>query len=111
MSRDLDVRLAEADRSLRVEQLIELGCDLADDGRQLDAEYCFRKAVALGEDWVWFNVGNALAAQGRTADAVTAYEQAVAVGETDAWLNLGGALEDLGDLAGAIRAYREAERR
>ena len=109
MTRDLDARLAEADRSLGVEQLIGLGCDLADDGRQLDAEYCFRKAVALGEDWVWFNVGNALAAQGRMIEAVTAYERAIAAGETDAWLNLGRVLGELGDLAGAMRAYRKAE--
>lgn len=106
---DLDARLAASDRSPEPATLVDLGCDLADAGRHVDAEYCFRQAVALGVEWANFNVGNELMAQGRLKEAVEAYRRAVAVGETDAWLNLGHCLEDLGDPAGAMRAYREAD--
>jgi tetratricopeptide (TPR) repeat protein len=105
---DLDDRLeaAASDPGL----LVELGCDLADAGRPVDAERCFRRAVQLGETWAALNLGNALAAQRRWADAVPAYEQAIATGETDAWVNLGVVREELGDVTGAMRAYREAAR-
>src|SRR6476646_8596182 len=108
MSNDLAARLAAWARSKDAEQLVELGCDLADAGRHVHAEYCFRRAVALGEQWVMFNVGNELKAQGRLTEAVVAYRSATAAGEADAWLNLGQCLEDLGDQAGAMHAYREA---
>ena len=88
--------------------LIDLGCDLADAGRQTDAEWCFRRASDLGDTVASFNLGNALAAQQRWEEAVAAYELALAGGEPDAWRNLGKVLEDLGDLAGAMRAYRGA---
>lgn len=88
--------------------LVEAGCDASDDGRHRDAEELFRRAVDLGEQWVWFNVGNELRAQGRLAEAVEAYQRALTAGETDAWLNLGACLEDLGDLMGAMDAYRNA---
>lgn len=106
---DLDARLAEADRSDVSATLVDLGCDLSDAGRHLDAEFCFRRAVALGDDRVWFNVGNELKAQGRPEEAVRAYQKAIAAGENDAWLNLGFCLEDLGDLAGAMNACRHAD--
>ncbi|HEY4626708.1 MAG TPA: tetratricopeptide repeat protein, partial [Blastococcus sp.] len=82
--------------------------DLADVGRQTDAEWCFRRAADLGDTVGLFNLGNALAAQKRWAEAVDAYEVALAGGEAAAWRNLGKVLEDLGDLAGAMRAYRGA---
>ena len=91
-----------------VDALIDLGCDLADAGRQTDAEWCFRRAADLGDTVASFNLGNALAAQQRWEEAVAAYELALAGGEPDAWRNLGKVLEDLGDLAGAMRAYRGA---
>jgi hypothetical protein len=108
VSSDLDERLAEARSDADPERLVQLGCDLADMDRQVDAEFCFRRAVELGETWVSFNLGNALAAQQRWTETVAAYEEAVADGETDAWLNMGQAMEELGDFAGAIRAYRES---
>jgi tetratricopeptide (TPR) repeat protein len=108
MTEDLDARLQALQASDDVYALIDLGCDLADVGRQIDAEWCFRRAADLGDTVGSFNLGNALVAQQRWAEAVEAYEVAIAGGEADAWRNLGKVLEDLGDLAGAMRAYRGA---
>jgi tetratricopeptide (TPR) repeat protein len=108
MQTDLEVRLRRVRSSSDVDELLDLGCDLADAGRQADAEWCFRRAAELGEPVAWFNLGNALAGQDRLEEAVAAYEQAIAGGEPDAWRNLGRVLETLGDLAGAMRAYRGA---
>jgi tetratricopeptide (TPR) repeat protein len=107
---DLDSRLSQASASEDIDELVDLGCDLADAQRLSDAERCFRRAASLGSAVAEFNLGNTLADLGRPAEAVAAYERALAGGETDAWLNLGTALEDLGDLAGAMRAFREAFR-
>lgn len=108
MTEDLDRRLRRLHGSDDVDALIDLGCDLADAGRQRDAEECFRRAFELGDSMGAFNLGNALAAQQRWPEAVDAYEAALVGGEDDAWRNLGLVLEDLGDLAGAMRAYRGA---
>jgi tetratricopeptide (TPR) repeat protein len=108
MTEDLDARLRRLQASEDADELIDLGCDLADAGRQTDAEWCFRRAADMGDTIGSFNLGNALAAQRRFAEAVDAYESALAGGEADAWRNLGKVLEDLGDLAGAMRAYRGA---
>lgn len=88
--------------------IVELGCDLADAGRQQDALSCFQRAVELGNEWVWFNVGNTLRDLDRPQEAVDAYRRAVRAGETDAWLNLGYLLEAAADLDGAATAFREA---
>lgn len=104
----LDDRLRAALSADDTDALVDVGCDLADAGRQADALRCFERAVALGEDWVWFNVGNTLRELDRPLDAVSAYERALGAGETDAWLNLGAVLERLGDLVGAMDAYRAA---
>jgi len=108
MRKDLEVRLRRLRTSADIDELLDLGCDLADAGRQADAEWCFRRAAELGEPVAWFNLGNALAGQDRPEEAVAAYEAALAGGEPDAWRNLGRVLESLGDLAGAMRAYRGA---
>jgi tetratricopeptide (TPR) repeat protein len=108
MTEDLDARLRRLQASDDPYALIDLGCDLADEGRHPDAESCFRRAAELGDTVGWFNLGNALAAQRRWEEAATAYEVALTGGEADAWRNLGRVLEDLGDLAGAMRAYRGA---
>jgi tetratricopeptide (TPR) repeat protein len=105
---DLEERLHEALTAEDADALVEIGCDLADLDRQREALLCFRRAVALGREWVWFNVGNTLRELGRPLEAVEAYERAVAAGESDAWLNLGHVLEQQGDLAGAGRAFRAA---
>jgi TPR repeat protein len=105
---DLDQRLAAADTSDDPDTLNELGCDLADAGRHLDAERCFRRAVDLGASWVALNLGNSLAAQRRWADAATSYRQAADAGDPEARLGLAEALEELGDRTGAMRAYRQA---
>ena len=108
MTEDLDARLERLQASDDVYALIDLGCDLADVGRQTDAEWCFRRAADLGDPVASFNLGNALAAQRRLPEAVQAYEVALDAGEPDAWRNLAKVLEELGDLAGAMRAYRGA---
>jgi tetratricopeptide (TPR) repeat protein len=91
-----------------VDALVEVGCDLADEGRQADALTCFQRAVALGADWVWFNVGNTLRELGHAAEAAEAYRRAADAGETDAWFSLGHLLESHGDLEGAAGAFRSA---
>jgi tetratricopeptide (TPR) repeat protein len=105
---DLDRRLAEVGSGTDVDELVDLGCDLAEVGRQVDAERCFRRAADLGSAVASFNLGNTLAALSREREAVAAYERALAGGEMDAWLNLGSVLQQLGDQAGAMRAFREA---
>ena len=108
MADDLDARLAAVDSATDADTLVDLGCDLAKAARHADAVACFRRAVALGEAWVDFNVANELGEMNQLTEAVEAYRRAIAAGETDAWLNLGLCLEDLGDLSGAKHAYRQA---
>ncbi|MGY1820536.1 tetratricopeptide repeat protein [Geodermatophilus sp. SYSU D00079] len=108
MGKDLDGRLRRLRACRDADAVIELGCDLADAGRDEDAERCFRHAAELGAALGWFNLGNSLAARGRVEEAVDAYEQALVGGEAEAWVNLGLVLEELGDLAGAMRAYEGA---
>jgi tetratricopeptide (TPR) repeat protein len=101
-------RLASLALSDDVDALLELGCGLADAGRQEDAERCFRRAADLGSAVGWFDLGNTLRELGRLHEAVAAYGAATAAGEIDAWLNLRNALGTLGDIAGAMHAYRSA---
>ncbi|MEP7763746.1 tetratricopeptide repeat protein [Sanguibacter sp. 25GB23B1] len=108
MDDELDARLARISSSADVDELLDVGCDLAEAGRLHDAERCFATADDLGSPTAAFNLGNTLGQLGRGVEAVTAYERALAGGETDAWLNLGNVLKDLGDLAGAMHAYRGA---
>ncbi len=105
---DLQARLRDALAGSDVDELVELGCDLADAGRQEQALACFQRAVDLGQDWIWFNVANTLRELDRPTEAVTAYQRAIAAGQSDAWLNLAHVLDSLGDLAGAMEAYRAA---
>ena len=108
MTEDFDARLRRLRASVDTDALIDLGCDLAAMDRQLDAEWCFRRAADLGDGLGSFNLAIALRAQGRGTEAVAAYEAAVDGGVTDAWRDLGNLLEELGDLAGAMHAYRGA---
>lgn len=108
MTRELDERLREAMAGEDVGALVDVGCDLADVDRQGEALECFRRAVALGDDLMWFNVANSLRDLDRPLEAIDAYQKALVAGETDAWLNLGHVLESVGDLAGAMDAYRAA---
>ena len=108
MTEDLDGRLRRLRASSDVDELIDLGCDLVDEGRHSAAEWCFRRAADLGDPVASFNLGNCLAAQRRWTEAVDAYERSIAGGEPDGWRNLGRVMEELGDLAGAMRAYRGA---
>jgi tetratricopeptide (TPR) repeat protein len=105
MSEDLDARLEKARGVVDAGFLVDLGCDLAANDRHIDAERCFRRALELGEEWVWFNVGNALASQARFVEAADAFRRGIASGDSDGWLNLGQVLEELGDET-ALDAYR-----
>ena len=109
MDEDLDERLRAAAASVDMDELVGLGCDLADSDRFPDAEACFRRASDLGSPVAALNLGNSLASQERWLEAVAAFELALDRGETDAWRNLGLVLRELGDLAGEIRAYERAE--
>ena len=102
--------LRKAHATSDVEELVSIGCDLADSGEAGGAEYCFRRASDLGDAVAAFNLGNTLAGQERFREAADAYELALERGEPDAWLNLGKVLHELGDLAGEMRAYQQAER-
>lgn len=108
VSSDLEKRIQAAE-GLGLEDLVDLGCDLAEAGLLSEAEDCFRRASDLGSARASFNLGNCLAEQERWVEAVTIYEIALDRGESDAWLNLGLVLHELGDLAGEIRAYQGAE--
>jgi tetratricopeptide (TPR) repeat protein len=108
VTEDLDDRLRRLASSDDVDDLVDLGCDLSDVGRQRDAELCFRRAAELGDGVAAFNLGTSLAAQERWVEAAEAYELAIARGQSDAWRFLGHVLENLGDLAGAMRAFRGA---
>lgn len=101
-------RLADLAFSPDVDQLLDLGCDLVQAGRQLDAERCFRRAADLGSAVALFNLGNVLHELGRPTEAVEAYQAAAAAGETDAYRNLAHVLVELGDLTGGMTAYRAA---
>lgn len=108
MDGDIEERLRGMTQ-LSLDDLLELGCELAEAGRLPDAESCFRQAMDVGSADGAFNLGNCLAEQERWTEAVDAYEVAIAGGVADAWLNLGIVLHELGDLAGEIRAYQRAE--
>jgi len=109
MGKDLEDRLRAAAMSVDMDELLDLGCALADSDRLPEAEAYFRQASDLGSPAAAFNLGNSLAAQGCWLEAVSAFELALKRGEIDAWLNLGHVLHELGDLAGEIRAYEQAE--
>lgn len=108
MISDLDERLRGA-ANLGVEALTDLGCELAEGGRLVEAEVCFRRASENGSARASFNLGNCLAEQQRWLEAVTAFEVAISRGDSEAWVNLGWVLHELGDLAGEIRAFQRAE--
>jgi len=108
MSDDLDRRLGDAERSEDVDDLVDLGCTLAELDRQVDAERCFRRATALGSTTATFDLGNTLMALGRHGEAIDAYRAAAAGGESDAWFNLGRALLDAGDRDEAARSFDAA---
>lgn len=103
---DLDEKLAAARGGCDSDLLIDLGCDLAATGRHVDAEWCFRRAVDLGEEWAWFNIGNALASQSKFAEAADAFRRGIETGDPDGWLNLGQILEEQGDHVAAVDAYQ-----
>ncbi|WP_141821511.1 tetratricopeptide repeat protein [Humibacillus xanthopallidus] len=108
MDEDIEERLRNM-AQLRLDDLLEAGCELAEASRLADAESCFRQAMRLGSADGAFNLGNCLAEQERWTEAVDAYDVAIAGGVADARLNLGIVLHELGDLAGEIRAYQQAE--
>ena len=108
MTEGLNARLRRLEATEDADELIALGCDLAEVGRHGDAEWCFRRATGLDETPDAFDVGNALAARHRWDGASSAYEVALAEGDTHAWRTLAAVLEQQGELDAALDAYREA---
>jgi tetratricopeptide (TPR) repeat protein len=104
----LDRRLASLRDSGDVEALVDLGCDLSDAGRHVDAERCFARAVDLGKESMCLNLGNALYDQGRYDDAAEAFARAALAGDGDAWINLGNSLTAAGRLEESVGAFESA---
>ena len=81
-------------------------------GRGMEAEACYRKAIALCPDHgpAHNNLGVVLMARNQAAEAVEAYRRAAALAPDSAEFryNMGNALRKSGDFDAAIRAYREA---
>lgn len=102
----MDVRLAELIALGSLDELVDLGCDLSDQGLHRDAERCFRSAAQLGSANAQYNLGNELLAQERWLEAAAELRKALDEGVTAAALNLGHALSSLGDADGAEEAYR-----
>lgn len=69
-------RLADATTRDDLDALLDLECDLADAGRQEDAERCFRRASEYGSALALFILGKSLRELGRPLEAVAAYEAA-----------------------------------
>ena len=87
---------------------MDLGCDLSDTGRPVDAEWCFRRAVDLGEEAICLNLGNALADQGRHGEAAGMFQRAIDAGDSDAWINLGNSLAAEHQFVEAAVAFERA---
>ena len=67
-----------------VDRLVEVGRDLADEGRLLDAARRFRRAADLGDADAIFNLANTVRDLARLPDAVNLYREAVGRGVVEA---------------------------
>lgn len=108
MADDLDARLRLARSSDDVALVVDLGCELSDAGRHIDAEWCFQRAIDLGEESMCLNLGNALADQGRHGEAAAMFRRAIESGDTDAWINLGNSLAAEDSFGDAALAFEQA---
>lgn len=92
--------------------LNELGNLLLRQGRRLDAEARYLRAVKLDKNFAaaWNNLGVARFALGKKSEAKTAYRKAVAIQPNYAlaWYNLGVVLDSLNYYTQAIKAYERA---
>jgi tetratricopeptide (TPR) repeat protein len=104
----LDARLHQLRLDADANELLDLGCDLADVGRLEDASRCFERAAAAGSALGAFNLGNMLRELRRHDQAAAAYAQAIEGGEPGARLNLGLVLLDLQRWAEALPALEAA---
>ena len=104
----LDARLARLLGSGDVDELYDLGYDLAEAGRPADARRCFEEAAAEGSALASFGLGNALRELGLLGEALEAFRTAVEGGEEDARLDLGLVLLDLERWAEALPVLETA---
>lgn len=92
--------------------LNELGNLLLRQGRRLDAEARYLRAVKLDKDFAagWNNLGVVRFSLGKKSDAKLAYRKAVAIQPNYAlaWYNLGVCLDSLNYYTQAIKAYQRA---
>ena len=92
--------------------LNELGNLLLRQGRRLDAEARYLRAVKLDKDFAaaWNNLGVARFSLGKKSEAKTAYRKAVEIQPNYAlaWYNLGVCLDALNYYTQAIKSYERA---
>lgn len=92
--------------------LNELGNLMLRQGRRLDAEARYLRAVKLDKNFAaaWNNLGVVRFALGKKTDAKLAYRKAVAIQPNYAlaWYNLGVTLDSLNYYTQAIKAYERA---
>jgi len=93
-----------ADSPDDVDDLYDLGFDLAEAGDHERAAEVFRRAALLGCAVAWLGLGNSLTELRRWDEAVEAFEEAAEAGEEDGWLNLAIVLLELGRWAEAEQA-------
>jgi tetratricopeptide (TPR) repeat protein len=90
----------------------ELGNKLLANGRRLEAEEWFEKAVDEDEDFAaaWNNLGVVRHTLGKPASAESAYREALRIQPTYAlaWYNLGVVLDQQDKYDAAIKAYEKA---
>lgn len=102
----LDTDLQEA------ESYNNLGVDLSERGKFIEAIAAFKKAIDEYPAYenAYNNLGIAYASIGDFSEAANAFQQAIALnpGNTEYYNNLGSALGSLGQLSGAENAFRDA---
>jgi len=82
-------------------------------GRDLDALWCYRDAIACSPSGagIWTNLGNTLTRLRHLKGAVTAHRRAIALARTDdalLWQNLGTSLAEAGQHGEAVLAFTRA---
>ena len=108
MDDSLRRRLEDARISEDADQLVDVGCDLAERGEHEAAADCFSRAIRMGAEWATHNLGNELVSLGRDAQSIEYFERSIAIGQSESLLNLGQVVERLGDFVRAAAIYRRA---
>lgn len=91
-----------------IDELIELGCTLADQGLHPAAIAAFQEAWRMGSPDARLNMGNSFWALGDNERAREAFRDAASAGVEEAWLNLAIIALEFSDWDGAEQAARMA---